>query len=120
MLQAHSFLHPFHQKSKCILKAYLGMISLKANALKKTIFGLVQAPLSYFKLCKEVYGKIGLRQLDCDECVSVKYSQNIKGQPPLTAENIIESGAFMTMDTVPEHQILRLPCRLYYRCYVCR
>jgi hypothetical protein len=42
----------------------------------------------------------GLRQLDCDECVFVKYSQNIKGQPPLSVENTIESGAFMTMDTV--------------------
>ena len=73
----------------------------KCLRLKKTIYGLVQAPLSYFKLCKEVYAKVGLRQLDCDECVFVKYSQNIKGQPPLSVENIIESGAFMTMDTVP-------------------
>jgi len=40
----------------------------KCLSLKKTIYGLVQAPLSYFKLCKEVYCKIGLRQLDCDEC----------------------------------------------------
>ena len=53
----------------------------KLMSLKKTIYGLVQAPLSYFKLCKEVYAKVGLRQLDCDECVFVKFSQNIKGQP---------------------------------------
>jgi hypothetical protein len=37
-------------------------------------------------------------------CVFVKYSQNIKGQPHLSVENIIESGAFMTMDTVPKNQ----------------
>ena len=66
----------------------------KCLLLKKTIYGLVQAPLSYFKFCKEVYAKVGLRQLDCDECVFVKCSQNIKGQPPLSVENIIESGAF--------------------------
>jgi hypothetical protein len=53
---------------------------------KDYIYGLVQAPLSYFILCKEVYAKVGLRQLDCDECVFVKKknSQNIKGQPPLS------------------------------------
>ena len=59
---------------------------------------------SYFKLCKEVYAKVGMRQLDSDECVFVNCAQNIKGQPPLTVEHIIESGAFMTMDTVPEDQ----------------
>jgi len=30
----------------------------KCLRLKKTIYNLVQAPLSYFKLCKKVYGKI--------------------------------------------------------------
>ena len=90
----------------------------KCLRLEKTIYGLVQAPLSYFKLCKEVYGKIGLRQLDCDECVFVKYSQNIKGQPPLTAEHIIESGAFMTMDTVPEHQRVYKSCAYPVACVI--
>ena len=82
----------------------------KCLRLKKTIYGLVQAPLSYFKLCKEVYRKVGLRQLECDECVFVKYAQNIKGQPPLTAEHILESGAFATMETVP------LSLRVYKSC----
>jgi hypothetical protein len=44
---------------------------------EENIHGLGQAPLSYIKLCKEVYAKVGLHQLDCDECVFVKYSQNI-------------------------------------------
>ena len=90
----------------------------KCLRLKKTIYRLVQAPLSYFKLCKEVYTIVGLRQLDCDECVFVKYFQNIKGQPPLTAENIIESEAFMTMDTVPEDQRVYQSCIYPVACII--
>jgi hypothetical protein len=78
----------------------------------------VQAPISYFKLCKEVYAKVGLRQLDYDECVFVKYSQNIKGQPPLSVENIIESGAFMTMDTVPKNQRVYKSCIYPVACII--
>jgi hypothetical protein len=78
----------------------------------------VQAQLSYFKLCKEVYAKVGLRQLDCDECVFVKYSQNIKGQPPLSVENIIESGSFMTMDTVPKDQRVYKSCIYPVACII--
>jgi hypothetical protein len=96
------------------------MISLKGKCLrlKKTIYGLVQAPLSYFKLCKEVYHKVGLRQLDCDECVFVKCSQNIKGQPSLTTENIIESVAFITMDTVPPTQRVYASCVYPVACVI--
>jgi hypothetical protein len=72
----------------------------------------------FFKLCKEVYAKVGLRQLDCDECVFVKYSQNIKGQPPLSVENIIESGAFMTMDTVPKNQRVYKSCIYPVACII--
>ena len=88
------------------------MISVKVNVCvsKRTIYGIVQAPLSHFKFCKGVYHKISLCQLDCDECVFVKYSQNIKGQPPLSVKNIIESGAFMTMDTVPKNQRVYKSC----------
>jgi hypothetical protein len=84
----------------------------KCLRLKKTISGLVQAPLSY------VYTKVRLRQLDCEECVFVKYSQNIKGQPPLSVENIIESGAFMTMDTVPENQRVYKSCIYPVACII--
>jgi hypothetical protein len=90
----------------------------KCLRLKKTIYGLVQAPLCYFKLCKEVYAKVGLRQLDCDECVFVKCSQNIKGQPPLSVENIIESGAFMTMDTVPKDKRVYESCIYPVACII--
>jgi hypothetical protein len=47
----------------------------KCLRLKKTIYGLVQAPLSYFKLCMEVYHKISLRQLDCNVCNILKTSR---------------------------------------------
>ena len=56
----------------------------KCLKLEKTIYGLKQAPINYFRLCKEVYAKCGLKQLESDECVFIKYAQNIKGQPPLT------------------------------------
>ena len=52
--------------------------------LKSTIYGLVQSPRAYYKLCKEVYSKCGLRQLKSDECVFVRYANNIKGAPDLT------------------------------------
>ena len=90
----------------------------KCLRLKKTIYGLVQAPLSYYKLCKEVYQKVGLRQLDSDECVFVKYAQNIRGQPPLTMEKILESGAFMTMATVPESQRVYKSCIYPVACLI--
>ena len=35
----------------------------KCLKLNKTIYGLVQAPLAFFKLCKEVYTECGLNQL---------------------------------------------------------
>jgi hypothetical protein len=78
----------------------------------------VQAPLSYFKLCKEVYTKVGLRQLDRDECFFVKYSQNIKGQPPLCVENILEAGACMMMDTVPKTQRVYKSCIYPVACII--
>jgi hypothetical protein len=115
---------PLPPEEKVYLKGIPGFDLLKGKCLrlKKTIYGLVQAPLSYFKLCKEVYGKIGLRQLDSDECVFVKYTQNIKGHVKytqnLTAEHIIESGAFMTMDTVPEHQRVYKSCVYPVACVI--
>jgi hypothetical protein len=48
----------------------------------------------------------------------VKYSQNIKGQPPLSVENIIESGAFMTMDTVPKNQRVYKSCIYPVACII--
>jgi hypothetical protein len=58
----------------------------KCLRLKKTIYGLVQAPLSYFKLCKEVYAKVGLRQLDCDECLREIFSKHEGSTPSVCRE----------------------------------
>ena len=117
---AHSFLHRCLQKSKCILKSYLGTISLLANACVSKRQFMVQckrrSPTSNY--ARKYMLKVGLRQLDCDECVLVKYSQNIKDQPPLTAEHIIESGAFVTMDTVPEHQRVYKSCVYPVACVI--
>ena len=48
----------------------------------------------------------------------IKYAQNIKGQPPLTMEKILESGAFMTMETVPESQRVYKSCIYPVACLI--
>ena len=37
--------------------------------LKRTLYGLVQAPLAFYKLCREVYISVGHRQLETEECI---------------------------------------------------
>lgn len=90
----------------------------KCLKLKKTIYGLVQAPLAFFKLCKEVYTKCGLTQLKSDECVFYRYVQNIKGQPDLKLENILESGGFQTMPIVPPEQRVYQSCHYPVACII--
>ena len=111
---------PLHQEEQVYLKGIpvYDLPKGKCLRLKKTIYGIVQAPFSYFKLCKEVYAEVGLCQLDCDECVFFKYSQNFKGQLPLSVENIIESGAFMMMDTVPKNQRVYKSCIYPVACII--
>ena len=43
----------------------------KCLKLRKSIYGLVQAPRAYYLLCKEVYTKCGMTQLASDECVFI-------------------------------------------------
>jgi hypothetical protein len=50
--------------------------------------------------------------------VFVKYAQNIKGQPPLTTEQILESGSFMTMETVPKSQRVYPSCIYPVACLI--
>jgi len=38
-------------------------------SMLKCIYGLVQAPRQYYMLCREVYQKAGMKQLQTDECV---------------------------------------------------
>lgn len=79
--------------------------------LKSSLYGLVQAPRAYFLLCKEVYTKCGLTQLQSDECVFIRYVQNIKGAAALTPEDTIDRGLFQaTRDTVPLDQRVYADC----------
>jgi hypothetical protein len=83
----------------------------KCLKLRKSIYGLVQAPRAYYLLCKEVYTKCGMTQLASDECVFIRYVQNIKDAPALTAEDIITRGLFKASD-----QKIPLEQRVYPDC----
>ena len=83
----------------------------KCLRLRKTVYGLKQSPAAYYKLCREVYTKVGMTQLKSDECIFVRYENNIIGNPPLNIEDLLESGYFRTMPIVPEHK------RIYKQCY---
>jgi hypothetical protein len=50
----------------------------KCLRLLRTLYDLVQAPLAFYKLCREVYISVGFRQLQSDECVFVRYENNVK------------------------------------------
>ena len=56
--------------------------------------------------------------LESDECVFYRYAQNIKGQPPLTVENLIESGGFHTMPIVPPEQRIYASCHYPVACHI--
>ena len=71
---------------------------------------MTQASRSYFLLCQDEYVKCGLTQLKSDECVFVKYVNNIKGDPPLDLDNILDHGMFDTMTEVPLDQRVYPSC----------
>ena len=76
----------------------------------RCIYGLVQAPRQYYMLCREVYQKAGLKQLQTDECVFIRYVSNIIGQPSLTNEDLLVNGKFINME------IVLTPMRVYKSC----
>ena len=90
----------------------------KCLRLRKTIYGLKQSPAAYFKLCKEVYTKVGMKQLHSDECVFVRYENNIIGNPKLNIEDLLESGHFRTMPIVPEHERIYKQCHYPVACLI--
>ena len=49
--------------------------------LRRSLYGLCQSPLNYYKLVTEVYLAAGLTQCKADECVFVRFENNIKGGP---------------------------------------
>ena len=50
----------------------------KCLKLKRTLYDLVQTPLAFYKLCCEVYISVGYRQLETEECIFVRYKNNVK------------------------------------------
>ena len=65
--------------------------------LRRTLYGLCQRPLSYYKLVQEVYEKAGLKRLKADECVFMKYENNVVGGPStLSNEDLLKEGYFST------------------------
>ena len=83
-------------------KKYLSML--------KCIYCLVQAPRQYYILCREVYQKAGMKQLQTDECVFTRYVSNIIGSPSLTNEDLLVKGKFLNMEIVP------IQMRVYRSC----
>ena len=53
----------------------------KVLRLRRSLYGLCQSPLNYYKLVQEVYEKAGLKRLKADECVFVRYENNVIGGP---------------------------------------
>ena len=70
-------------------------------SMLKCIYGLVQAPRQHYMLCREVYQKAGMKQLQTDECVCTRYVSNIIGQPSLTNTDLLVNGKFLNMEIVP-------------------
>jgi len=79
-------------------------------SMLKCIYGLVQAPRQHYMLCREVYQKAGMKQLQTDECVCTRYVSNIIGQPSLTNTDLLVNGKFLNMEIVP------MQMRMYRSC----
>jgi hypothetical protein len=63
--------------------------------------GAVQAPLAFYKLCREVYTGVGYRQLQSDECVFVRYEVNVeKGSK--TAKELRTLTTLADLKVIPE------------------
>ena len=67
---------------------------------------LADLQAQYFLLVKEVYTKVGIKQLMSDECVFVKFVSNIKGVS-ISPEGICEKGVFEHLSfQTPWYEIL--------------
>jgi hypothetical protein len=58
----------------------------------KCIYSLVQAPRQYYMLCRALYQKAGLKQLQTDECMFIRDVYNIIGQQELTNKDLLING----------------------------
>ena len=91
--QSQDFLYP---RAKCL-------------RLLLTLFGLVQSPLAFFKLCREVYTGVGYRQLQSDECVFVRYEVNVKKGSKIAKE-------LRTLTTLADLKVIPEEDRVYPEC----
>ena len=64
----------------------------KCLKLKRTRHGLVQSPLAFYKLCREVYISVGDRQLDTEDCISWDKRPKKRRANFMRAENPLECG----------------------------
>ena len=65
---------------------------IKCLKLVRPLYGLVQDPLAFYRLVKEVYTtKCKLRQLQSDQCVLVRYENNLKSGSSITTPDILDN-----------------------------
>ncbi len=69
--------------------------------LLRTLHGLVQTPLAFYKLCRKVYTGVGYRQLQSDECVFVRYEVNVK-KGSKTARELRTLTTLADLKVIPE------------------
>jgi len=79
-------------------------------SMLKCIYVLVQAPRQYYMLCRDVYQKAGMKQLQTDECVFTRYVSKIIGSPSLKNEDLLVRGKFLNMEILP------MQMRVYRSC----
>ncbi len=73
------------------------------------LYDLVQAPLAFYKLCREVYTCVGYRQLQSDECVFVRYEVKVKKGSKTTKE-------LRTLTTLADLKVISEEDRVYPDC----
>ena len=81
----------------------------KCLRLLRTLYNLVQAPLAFFKLCREVYTGVGYRQLQSDACVFVRYEVNVK-KGSKTAKELRTLTTFADLKVIPEEDRVYPDC----------
>ena len=81
----------------------------------KCIYSLVQAPRQYHMLCRALYQKAGLKQLQTDDCMFIRDVYNIIGQQELTNKDLLINGKFLntveTSDVVSDQMHVYKLCR---------
>ena len=81
----------------------------KCLRLLRILYGWVESPLTFFKLCREVYIGVGYRQLQRDECVFVRYDVNVRKGSKTTRE-------LRTLTTLADLKVISEEDRVYPDC----